>query len=130
LDEVITPWKNEIIMTDGEISISEFNFKSIQYICKYLDISCKFHSSVGITERKKNEGLQDITKFFNGSHYINAIGGQSLYNKEDFSNQGIVLSFIKMGNTLFDSPYNSILDLMFRYSKDDIKKELNNYTLI
>ena len=30
-----------------------------------------------------------------------------------------------MGKTFFDSPYNSILDLLFRYSKDDIKKELN-----
>ena len=30
----------------------------------------------------------------------------------------------------FDNPYISILDLLFRYSKEHIKNQLNKYTLI
>lgn len=130
LEEVIYPWKNNILSIDRKINISEFNFTSIFYICKYLDITCRFYSSVGITNRKKNEGLQDIVKHFNGFNYINAIGGKELYSKDDFNNQGILLNFIKMDKTTFDEPYNSIIDLMFRYPKELIKKELNTYTLI
>jgi hypothetical protein len=130
LEDVIFPWKRSILNSNKEISISEFNFSSIQLICKYLDITCEFHSSGGITERKKNEGLQDIAKHFKSSHYINAIGGQKLYSKEDFLNNGIKLEFIKMGDTTFDNPYISILDLMMRYSKEEIKTQIKNYTLV
>jgi hypothetical protein len=85
---------------------------------------------MGITDRKKNKGIQDIVKYFEGKTYINAIGGQKLYSKEDFESQEIDLIFIKMGEVKFDNPYTSILDLLFRYDKEFIKNELSNYTLI
>ena len=130
LDEIILPWKNSILSINRPISISEFNFSSINYICKYLNIEKRFYSSIGITDRKKNEGIQDIVKYFEGKTYINAIGGQKLYSKEDFESQEIDLIFIKMGEVKFDNPYTSILDLLFRYDKEFIKNELSNYTLI
>lgn len=130
LTEIITPWKENILSLPQTASISEFNFASIYQICKYFNIDRKFYSSKGITNRKKNEGLQDITKYFNGDIYINAIGGQKLYDKENFASQGIVLKFIKMGDINIDTPYVSILDLLFRYDKKHLKNELNNYTLI
>ena len=130
LEKIIFPWKKDILSSNTEISISDFNFSSIKYICNYLDMHCKFYSSVGITTRKKNEGLQDIVKHFEGNHYINAIGGQKLYNKEDFDSKGILLNFIKMGELKIDNPYVSILDLLFRYDKEYLKQELNNYKLI
>tara|TARA_R110000868_G_scaffold408357_1_gene691402 strand:+ start:4545 stop:5225 length:681 start_codon:yes stop_codon:yes gene_type:complete len=130
LDEIILPWKNSILSINRPVSISEFNFSAIYYICKYLNIEKRFYSSGGITTRKKNEGLQDITKYFKGDTYINAIGGQKLYSKEDFESQEIDLIFIKMGEVKFDNPYSSILDLLFRYDKEFIKNELKNYTLI
>jgi hypothetical protein len=112
-------------------SISQINLFYIKRICKYLDIKTQIvDSSEGLTTKNKNEGLQDITKYFNGDTYINAIGGQKLYNKEDFASQNIDLKFIKMGDVQFDNPYSSILDLLFRYDKEHIKTELKNYTLI
>jgi hypothetical protein len=130
LDEVLLPWKNNICTLDRPISISEFNFLSIYFICKYLDINARFYSSDGLTTRKKNEGLQDITKYFNGTTYINAIGGQALYNKEDFASQDIDLYFLKMGDIEFENPYSSILDLLFTYPKEHIQQQLKKYTLI
>lgn len=130
LKEVIKPWKENVLGIGRSLSISEFNFSSIFYICSYLGCIRRFYSSVGITDKKKNEGLQDITKYFKGDTYINAIGGQSLYDKEDFANQGIDLYFIKMGDVEFDNQYSSILDLLFKYSKEHIQQQLTKYTLI
>ena len=109
-------------------SISQINLFYIKKICEYLDIKTKIiDSSEGLTVKKKNEGLQDIVKHFKGNTYINAIGGQSLYNKENFASQNIDLKFIKNKSEL---PTTSILDLLFKYDKSFIKQELNNYELI
>jgi hypothetical protein len=118
-------------MFNNPVSISFFNFTAILRICEYLDIKARFlPTSSGITERKLNEGLQDIVKHFGENHYVNAIGGQSLYNKEDFELAGITLNFIKMDELGVDNPYVSILDLLFRYDKEYLKQQLNKFELI
>ncbi len=131
LENIILPWKNYVLNHKSyPVSISEFNFNSISLICNYLNIKTKFHSSLDITVKKRNEGLQEITKHFNCDVYINAIGGQSLYTKEDFKNNGINLYFIKMNDLTIDNKYSSILDLLFRYSKNEIEENLKKYELI
>ena len=130
LSEIIEPWEQSITSVNRPLSISEFNFSSIFYICSYLDCIRRFYSSVNITDKKKNEGLQDIVKHYKADTYINAIGGQKLYTKEDFASQGIDLNFIKMEDVDFDNPYSSILDLLFRYPKEHIQQQLIKYTLI
>ena len=124
---------NEIILPefiDRKITISKFNLNLIKRICNYLDIKTKIiDTSENLTKLKKGEGLKEITKHFNSKSYINAIGGQSLYNK-DFKNDNIQLSFIEMGNVVFDNKYTSILDLLFRYNKEYIKEQIRNYKLI
>ena len=130
IEEIILPWEEQVLSYAKEVSISEFNFSAIYQICKYLKIDKKFYSSTGITDKKKNGGLQDITKYFNGDTYINAIGGQSLYSKDDFQSVGIKLNFIKMGELDINNPYVSILDLLFRYDKGHLKEQLNKFELI
>jgi hypothetical protein len=138
MNYILIPWKNNIESTNFYrskvgiplVNISEFNFSAIYFICKYLDIKSRFYTSGGITERKKADGIKDIVKSFFGDHYINAIGGQSLYNKEDFENDNIKLNFIQMGELSFDNQHASILDLLFRYPKEVIQKEIKNYILI
>jgi len=131
-EEVLNPFHLGVIegnnISDNKISISNFNLFGIQRICTYLDINTVIRdTSEGLTTKKKNEGLQDIVKYFGYDTYINAIGGQALYTKEDFKTKGIDLKFIKNNSTL---PNTSILDLLFRYDKEVIKQELNNYELI
>lgn len=135
MEVILIPWYdylNQYFIYDNyPCTISNFNRIIIQQICEYLDIKTKLiDTSFGITGKKKNEGLQDIVKYYQGDQYINAIGGQSLYTKEDFASQGIDLKFIKMGDVKFDNPYSSILDLLFRYDKEYIKTELKKYELI
>lgn len=134
MEEVIEPWKKHILIQErfnNPISISFFNFNAILKICEYLNIKAKFlPTSNRITERKLNEGLQDIVKHFGENHYVNAIGGQSLYSKDDFQSVGIKLNFIKMGELDINNPYVSILDLLFRYDKGHLKEQLNKFELI
>lgn len=135
MEKVIEPWKKHILieeeMFNNPISISFFNFTAILRICEYLDIKARFlPTSSGITDRKLNEGLQDIAKYFGENHYVNAIGGQILYTKENFESAGVSLNFIKMGDLDVDNPYVSILDLLFRYDKEHLKKQLNKFELI
>ncbi len=125
---------NDIILPEfinKEITISEFNLNFIKRICDYLNIQTKIiNTSSGLTTLKKVEGLKSITKQIGSSVYVNAIGGQSLYNKEDFKNDKIELKFIEMGDVDFDNKYSSILDLLFRYEKTHIQKEIKNYKLL
>jgi hypothetical protein len=126
MENIIEPWK----LSDFK-NISDFNFNSIVYISKYLDIKTEFiSSSVGITQKKLNKGLQDIIKHFNATTYINAIGGKELYSKDDFKNKGIELKFIEMKDISVHPKYISILDLLFRYDKEILKEQLNRYILV
>lgn len=130
IDQVYFPFKKMVMSSSQPVSISEFNIISISQISNYLDCFRRFESSIGITDRKSNEGLQDIVRHYCSKTYINAIGGQKLYNKADFLSQGIDLHFIKMSDLEVDNPYSSILDLLFRYSKEHVKKQLTKYTFI
>ncbi len=115
-----------------EISVSEFNFKIIRDICVLLDINPKFiNTTFGITDKKRGDGLIDICKKYECNTYINAIGGMSLYEKEYFRNHGIDLNFCEMKKSIIlDNPYMSILDLLFLYPLDHIKKEITKYDLV
>jgi len=128
MEEVLSSWYEVIKIQPQPISISEFNMISIYIICKYLDIQTKFSfSSLDLTNQKREKGLQDIVKYYKGDTYINAIGGQKLYTKDNFKEAGIDLYFIKNKSLL---PNTSILDLLFRFDKELIKQELNNYELV
>jgi hypothetical protein len=126
IDNIITP--NFI---NREVSISQFNIETIKRICLYLDIQTQIiNTSEGMTELKKGDGLKEITNKLGGGEYVNAIGGQALYTKENFKQNNIDLYFIKMGDVEFDNKYASILDLLFTYPKEHIQQQLLKYTLI
>ena len=113
------------------ITISEFNLNLIKRICKYLEIKTDIiETSEGLTSLKKGEGLKEISKIFKAEHYINAIGGRVLYDKENFKKDGITLNFIEMGDIIFDKKYNSILDILFRYEKKSIINEIKKYNFV
>ena len=78
-----------------------------------------------------------ICKRMNADYYINAIGGQELYDKKDFFEEGITLNFLKTGdieymqfNNGFVPPYLSIIDILMFNSKEEIKKMLTQFTLV
>ena len=115
-----------------EKTISQFNIEIIKKICNLLDIKTKIiDSSCGFQnlELKKEYGLVSIVKQLKSTEYVNAIGGQKLYTKEFFKQNGIDLYFIKPDSFELENPYASILDLLFSYDIINIKNELKKYTI-
>ncbi|MEY2937500.1 MAG: hypothetical protein RL062_89 [Bacteroidota bacterium] len=128
MEEVLSP-----VLREREVSISEWNITIIQQICQYLDIQTEIISTSSKFEHfelKREAGLKSIVHQLNGDIYVNAIGGQALYDKDDFLKDGIQLNFIQMEELSVENRYASILDLMMQYDAAFLKEELKKYTLI
>jgi hypothetical protein len=120
-------------------NLSDLNIALIKRVCDYLKISTSIYISselnyaASVTREKR---IQSICKTLGCTHYINSIGGIELYSKEDFSKLGLTLSFLKMnsidypqGQTNF-VPDLSIIDVLMWNSRADVRKMLNNYSLL
>ena len=114
-----------------------FNFllHSFHQVNEYLDINTKLvtSSSIEINHSLKSEKkVIAICKAKNAKTYINSIGGIELYNKNNFSNDGIELQFLQAKNVTYTQyknefvPWLSIIDVMMFNSKEGIQNILNN----
>ena len=102
---------------------------SLVDIADYLGITASISLSSRTTNNQNLNGAErilDICQKRNANTYINAIGGKDLYDKDNFSNQGIDLYFIQMNHP----SYESILDLMMEKDQDEIKLMLDDYSLL
>lgn len=129
-DEIISTIVQPSLVKDA--TISSFNFEIIKKICQYLNIkTIMLDTSEGLNDGFKNEtGLIKISKNLNADTYINSIGGQKLYSKQNFLNEGLQLKFISMGNIELENPYLSMLHQLFVYSKEHLAIQISNYSLI
>lgn len=119
--------------------LGHFMMHQFQCVLNYLDIHTELILSSTI---KKNNSLHGKEKVKHVCHllgadaYYNAIGGQELYDKADFKNEGINLSFIetkqveyKQFSNLFISGLSMIDVLMFN-SPEQVRQLLKAYNLI
>lgn len=132
------PIIEKIILFDDS-NLALFLINSIRNICDYLNITTEIKISSQIiknTELSGQDKIIDICKRMNATHYYNAIGGQSLYQKEEFEKNGIELKFLnarsieyaQFGN--YFCPNLSIIDVMMFNSQKEISKMLLEYDLI
>lgn len=96
----------------NETNLCTMLCKSVINTANYLNITTKFLDSRNYrsTYEKKQNGIIEIVKNLGGTIYLNACGGRSLYQKEEFEKHNIKLDFmpeISYMNNL------SILDLIF-----------------
>lgn len=133
----IYPLIEKSIMKSG--IISQIIYETVLDICDYLDIKTKILLSSEINKDnslKAQDKVIDIVKNLNGDTYINAIGGQNLYNAQQFKDNGIDLYFIKTEEIKykqFDNDFVqnlSIIDILMFNSKEQIGEMLNQYELI
>ena len=153
----------ENILTQKFETISELNSYAIRKICEYLDIHTEIVSDcypyepveekLRLVEQgdysalpfllqtapiKKVARVIALCKMENANHYINAIGGVELYDKEEFAHYGIKIEFIKMDNICYSQkckdnsfePNLSIIDVLMHNGKEQTKKLLQKYTLV
>jgi hypothetical protein len=129
----------EEILTNEEKNLAFYVGHSIQRIAEFLNLEVKFLYS---SEIKKNCELRaqdkviDICKNLNASVYINAIGGQKLYSKDEFKKNNIVLNFIKTDLSQYKQfgndfvPNLSIIDVMMFNDVHTINSYLESYQLV
>lgn len=129
----------ERILKDDEINIAGFIRNSLEVLCKFMGIQTEFVLSSDIPKNydlPAQDRIIQIIKELKGTRYCNAIGGQELYTKESFEEQGIEMFFVKSGSIHYKqfgegfTPFLSIIDVLMFNSKDDIQKHLSNYELI
>lgn len=134
----VFPLIEEIIFYP-ENNISSFLQNHFRRIFEYLDIKTNILVSSDIhknNDLKAQEKVLDICINLGAKKYINAIGGQDLYSKEEFAKKGISLNFIKMRNISYRQ-YNenfvenlSIIDVMMFNDKKMIHDFLNEYDFV
>lgn len=134
----ILPLLEEIIMFEDD-NLFNYILNSITKICSYLKINTKIivSSTIEINHAlKAQDKVLALCNALGTNHYINAIGGQELYNKKAFSESHINLQFIKTNEHEYKQYENefvsslSIIDILFFNDKNQIKQILNSYTLI
>lgn len=116
-----------------------FIANSFREILTYLNINTKIYISSDLHKDcalKGKEKVIHICKLLGADAYYNAIGGQKLYDKEDFENNGISLSFLKtkdINYLQFNNsfiPCLSMIDVLMFNSVDDINNMLDKFELI
>lgn len=120
--------------------ISDLAINSVKEVCNYLNIKTSFEiSSISYPETKELEKaarLKEICFKNQAKMYINPIGGQELYDKNNFKNVGIELLYLKSIITEYNQssssfvPGLSIIDVMMWNSVENINEMLNSYDLI
>lgn len=127
------------IIENNEDNLAKYLEYSIRKICKYLDIETKIIVSSDIEKNNELKGKSKvihICKILNAIDYVNAIGGQELYDYESFNDNGLCLNFLKTHDIIYQQFNNefvsnlSIIDVMMFNSKEEIKNILKDYELI
>lgn len=122
-------------------NVSELAQNSVALISSYLGLETAFIKSSDLNYDRTAAGGQqkilDICKVMNAVQYINPQNGRELYNKNEFTNQGLELSFISMNDVTYSQytdknfvPSLSIIDVLMFNSKEQIMEHLKNYILL
>lgn len=120
----------------GSGNLFDFIHNSLKLLTQFLQIDTNIiiSSSIDIDHTLKSQDkVLAICKSLNANIYINAIGGQDLYEVQTLRNKGIELRFIKtkpVEYKQFDNefvPWLSIIDVMMFNSKKRIKEYLHYY---
>ena len=123
-----------------ETNLFKFILNSLIILNSYLEIKTQIITSSDIDidhSLKSLDKVIAICKNLKATTYVNAIGGQELYDVKDFKDKDIKLKFIKSNPLVYKQyknafiPWLSILDVLFFNNKKDIINYLNNeYSLV
>lgn len=117
-----------------------FLLHSLRNICEHLGIATKIEISSGIHidhQLKSQEKVLALCEALGATRYVNAIGGMTLYAKDDFGSRGIELKFIKSHPFEYQQfnapfvPWLSIIDvLMFNSTAKTLAYITDNFDLV
>ena len=127
------------ILRNPEMRLSLFLEFSIRKICDYIGIKSEIIVSSRVKKNndlRSQEKILDICEQLKTDHYLNPIGGQSLYEQTAFQSRGIKLSFVQPSSFIYKQhgnpfiPLLSIIDVLMFNSLRRVREEVNNYKLL
>ena len=139
------PYYNEVctlferIYSYEDRSLGAFMMNSFQVVLDYLEIDTKLILSSSIEKDntlRAQDKVKHICHILGADTYYNAIGGQELYDKDDFKADSIDLQFVKTDLTPYKQLKNnfvgglSIIDVLMWNGKEGTIDKLKDYTLI
>ena len=139
------PYYNEVcallerIYSFEDRSLGAFMMNSFQVVLDYLEIDTKLVLSSSIEKDntlRAQDKVKHICHILGADTYYNAIGGQELYDKDDFKADSIELQFVKTDLTPYAQfknvfvPGLSILDVLMFNSPKESKNILDKYSLV
>ncbi len=136
--EIVFPIVEKILRFQTS-SLSDYVINSIRIICEYLQIGTELILSSEIDKDENLKGqdkVVSICHLLGATEYVNAIGGQELYSKEMFLNEGIQLSFLHSNTIIYNQrntefvPNLSIIDVMMFNCKEKIEDYLKEFELV
>jgi hypothetical protein len=120
-------------------NLAQFIGNSFGEIAQYLGMNTEFLYSSNLekdTRLKGQDKVIEICRELDADVYINAIGGQSLYDKEVFRRNNIELLFLETDRIRYKQIGSdfveglSIIDILMFNSKDETRQLLNAYELV
>ena len=129
----------EEIILYSENDLTKYIKNSLEVVARYLGIETSILVSSEIDKDntlKAEKRIIEINKHLGSDIYINPIGGQSLYNSQTFSKEGIQLHFIKTKQIEYKQfteefiPNLSFIDVLMHNNKQDTFILLSQYELI
>ena len=123
------------------ITISELASCSVEVAKERLNLQCEIlTSSKRFADTKgmeRSRRLINMAKILGCTRYVNSVNGSFLYDRNEFSKNGIELNFIKP-TLLPYRQYNakefhaglSIIDLMMNLSVEEIRTHLDSFELV
>jgi WbqC-like protein family. len=129
----------ERVLTNDERQIPLICRRAINEIFSWIgvDKSLCLASELDYVRTETASGkVINMCHILGGDHYINSIGGQHLYNPDDFAAHGLKMSFIKMGEITYCQGGRgfhsglSIIDVLMNCSPAEVKTLLEQYELI
>jgi hypothetical protein len=120
-------------------SMTEMACASLRCVCEYLGVGTEFvwsSGQYGNEQLKGEERVIDTCLRESADHYVNAIGGQTLYSKATFASRGLALSFLQtrpVEYAQFKSPFIpwlSMIDVLMFNSRETARLFLDQYDLV
>lgn len=128
----------EVIGTKTD-KVGDLATAGIKLVSGYIGIDTDIQETSRIYQNSSfssQERVLDICKLENAAKYINPIGGQHLYSKNDFHKNGIELYFLKPDLISYEQfgeqylPSLSIIDVLMFNEPSKILNFVNQYKLI
>lgn len=131
----------DAIFAFPEKRLDLFLANSIKQVLSYLNIQTELILSSDIPKDNSLKGedkILAICKSLQADTYCNAIGGQTLYDKKRFADNGISLFFLKTNEDLFYPqfpgmqfvPNLSIIDVLMFNSPEEVNRLLDQYQFL